>query len=110
MTIAKAGIHASLNARCSVLAAANPVYGQYDRRRPVQVCARACVWNGYFLFFFNSRGELWCIHRLVGRKCSHPTSPTTNETPQENVGLPDSLLSRFDLLFIVLDQVHTLNL
>ncbi|EDQ31148.1 DNA replication licensing factor MCM3 [Enterocytozoon bieneusi H348] len=58
ITIAKAGIHTTLNARCSVLAAANPIFGTYNE----------------------------------------------NLSPQDNVKLPESLLTRFDLVFITLDN------
>lgn len=58
ISISKAGINTTLNARSSILAAANPAYGRYNPR----------------------------------------VSPTAN------INLPAALLSRFDILYLILDK------
>jgi len=88
VTIAKAGIHASLNARCSVVAAANPIYGTVS----VSSFGVCMLFNLVFSFCHLSE-------RHIALQYDRSLTPT------KNIGLPDSLLSRFDLLFIVLDQM-----
>jgi len=58
ISIAKAGITATLNARTTVIAAANPKYGRFNRHKPLP----------------------------------------------EQLDLPPTLLSRFDLIFLLLDE------
>ena len=63
MSIAKAGIITTLNARTSILAAANPVGSKYIREWPIT----------------------------------------------RNIDLPPTLISRFDLLYLVLDNVDEVS-
>ncbi|RKP17998.1 MCM-domain-containing protein [Rozella allomycis CSF55] len=58
ISISKAGISTTLNARTCILAAANPLHGRYNTKR----------------------------------------------SPRENINLPYALLSRFDILFLILDE------
>ena len=53
ISITKAGIQATLNARASVLAAANPVHGRYDRTKTLQanVALSAPILSRFDLFF-----------------------------------------------------------
>ncbi|KAF8599861.1 MCM-domain-containing protein [Ceratobasidium sp. AG-I] len=53
ISIAKAGIHATLNARTSILAAANPVGGRYNRRMGLRqnVAMSAPIMSRFDLFF-----------------------------------------------------------
>ncbi len=61
VSVAKAGIVATLNARCSIIAAANPKFGRY----------------------------------------------ITSRSAAENINLPVTILSRFDLIWIVRDEPKT---
>ncbi|PJF17226.1 DNA helicase [Paramicrosporidium saccamoebae] len=53
ISIAKAGIQATLNARTSILAAANPIGGRYDRRRTLRqnIAMTAPIMSRFDLFF-----------------------------------------------------------
>ena len=49
ISITKAGIQATLNARTSILAAANPLYGRYDRSKTLKANVQVII-DGSFSF------------------------------------------------------------
>lgn len=53
ISIAKAGIKATLNAKTSLLAALNPIGGKYDRRKPLQknIAMSAPIMSRFDLMF-----------------------------------------------------------
>lgn len=53
ISIAKAGIQATLNARCSILAAANPIFGRYDKTKSLKynLDMSAPIMSRFDLFF-----------------------------------------------------------
>ncbi|KAF6263445.1 minichromosome maintenance protein 7 [Scenedesmus sp. NREL 46B-D3] len=63
VSIAKAGITTTLNTRTTILAAANPAYGRWNRRR----------------------------------------------SPGDNINMPPALLSRFDIMWLLLDETDEQN-
>lgn len=53
ISIAKAGVYATLNARTSILAAANPVFGRYDKSKSLKnnINISAPIMSRFDLFF-----------------------------------------------------------
>ncbi|KAG5475168.1 hypothetical protein CUR178_04619 [Leishmania enriettii] len=85
ISIAKAGIKATLNAKTSLLAALNPIGGKYDRRRPLQknVAMTAPIMSRFDLMFvivddsgddadFAIANQLLRLHRFGGAAVRPP--------------------------------------
>lgn len=62
---------------------------------PLSIHLLSCV---YVLF-------IYFLLFICNADCGINAQYDRSLTPTKNIGLPDSLLSRFDLLFIVLDQM-----
>ncbi|XP_059050638.1 DNA replication licensing factor Mcm6 [Achroia grisella] len=70
ISIAKAGVRATLNARTSILAAANPIGGRYDRAKSLQqnVALSAPIMSRFDLFFILIDESSEMVDYAIARK------------------------------------------
>ena len=85
VSIAKSGVVASLSARCSVIAAANPVGGHYDSGRTISENLKVRRSHQQFAPTLPSNPSTRAHHSRLG-KPSEDTSTTSN--PWDPVPLP----------------------
>ena len=104
ISITKAGIQATLNARTSILAAANPVFGRYDRSKTLKanVAVSAPIMSRFDLFFIildecnptldeKIAMHIVKVHRDGGRKEVEGTVPFTTDQLQRYIGYARTL-------------------
>ena len=98
ISITKAGIQATLNARTSILAAANPVFGRYDRSKTLKanVAVSAPIMSRFDLFFVildecnatldeKIATHIVKVHREGGRHEVEETVPFTTDQMQRYI-------------------------
>ncbi|KAL2929944.1 DNA replication licensing factor MCM5 [Bienertia sinuspersici] len=101
ISIAKAGITTVLNSRTSVLAAANPPSGRYD---DLKVCCFCSLSISIFVAVPVSMvNSLNYIAVNLAGKANSKAFFFPIQTAQDNIDLQTTILSRFDLIFIVKD-------
>ncbi|RZF45302.1 hypothetical protein LSTR_LSTR011118 [Laodelphax striatellus] len=78
ISIAKAGVRATLNARTSILAAANPVGGRYDRTKSLQqnIALSAPIMSRFDLFFVivdecNETVDFAIAEKIISLHCNN---------------------------------------
>jgi DNA replication licensing factor MCM6 len=104
ISITKAGIQATLNARASILAAANPIFGRYDRTKTLKgnVALSAPILSRFDLFFVilddcsEESDKMVANHIINVHRCEEEAvkTPFTKEQMQRYIRFARSLNPR----------------